>query len=243
MLGSIKYDSVPETIDEAVGERYRRLFGCPEDSHIPLLVAGSTHSGEDEAVLEAWKRIAKTGPTPRLVLVPRHPERLAKVEALARSYGSVVRRSALPDPGENSPNRDVADIVLGDTMGELAHMYSAADLVFIGGTLTDRGGQNFLEPCGMGKCTIVGPNLWNFQEPADLLIANDCLTVVADGSGLAAAVRDLLSDPDKAARLGMRAREVLLSKRGATERTVERLDALAKKVLQKMRRARYNETP
>lgn len=243
VLGSIKYDAVPDEIDDWTGRRYRRLFGCPANNGKSLIVAGSTHPGEDEAVLDAWKKASADGRRPRLVLVPRHPERLDRVEALAKTYGETIRRSALPepDPDGDAPNFFDADIVVGDTMGELAKMYAAADLVFVGGTLTTRGGQNFIEPCGLGKATIVGPNLWNFQEPADLLAANHCLRVVRNAAELAGAFDQYLDHPDQAAHMGERARALLLNERGATERIVERLGKLAGKILRRRHSRDYDE--
>ena len=245
VLGSVKYDAVPGMIDAQAGKRYRRLFGCPAKGGRPLVVAGSTHPGEDQAVLDAWSALPRDGERPRLVLVPRHPERLDKVEALARRHGRTARRSALaePDPDGTAPMPVEADVILGDTMGELAKIYGAADLVFVGGTLAKRGGQNIIEPCGLGKPTVVGPNLWNFSEPAELLAGGQCLFVVKDAAGLAAAFRDLLGDPDRAARAGRRARELLLRERGAAGRIAGRLAVLAARAMAAKRDRTRGEAP
>ncbi len=237
VLGSIKYDSVPDEVDDWAGKRYRRLFGCDNAANSILIVAGSTHPGEEQAVLEAWSTVKKADLPAKLLLVPRHPERLGQVEELARRYGGVVRRSALADPktDKEAPLPVEAEIILGDTMGELAKFYTAADLVFVGGTLTNRGGQNFIEPCGLGKPTVIGPNVWNFSEPAELLTANKCIRMVKDAEELKHVFPDLLTHRDEAKAMGKRARELLLQQRGAAERIVDRLDALASRILMKMR--------
>ncbi len=237
VLGSIKYDSIPEEVDVWAGRRYRRIFGCQPEGGRKIVVAGSTHPNEEKSVLDAWQTLTANAEKPRLVIVPRHPERLDKVEALAKSYGTVVRRSNLPEPeaGTDDVNQVDADIILGDTMGELAKIYTAADIVFVGGTLANRGGQNFMEPCGLGKATVVGPNLWNFAEPAELLRKNNCITVVKNKDELAAAFANLLQDSQKAADMGARAREVLVSQRGAVSRIITRLDAVAARILRQNR--------
>ena len=234
VFGSIKYDAIPEKIDADATRRYRRLFGCPAEGGRNLIVAGSTHPGEEEAVLEAWSSIAPRGERPRLLLTPRHPERMPVIEKLACRYGTVVKRSALPEPGyeDNAPMPVEADIILGDTMGELAKIYCAADIVFVGGTFTNRGGQNFMEPCGLGKPTVVGPNLWNFSEPAELLGAEQCLRIVPEAGDLGGVFREFYEHPDLAAEMGRRARELLLRQRGVAARIGKSLNVLAVNVLQ-----------
>lgn len=243
ILGSIKYDSIPDEVDVWAGRRYRRIFGCPPEGGRKILVAGSTHPNEEKFVLDAWQSLPAQGEKPRLVIVPRHPERLDKVEALTKHYGKVVRRSSLPEPeaGTDDVNDIDADIILGDTMGELAKIYTAADVVFVGGTLTNRGGQNFMEPCGLGKATVVGPNLWNFSEPAELLRGSNCIIVVKDKDELATALADLFGDAQKAADIGARAREVLLSQRGAVSRIIKRLDKIAARIMRQNRAKEFEE--
>ncbi|MCC8190411.1 MAG: 3-deoxy-D-manno-octulosonic acid transferase [Planctomycetes bacterium] len=232
VTGSIKYDAVPLAIDAGQGKYYRRLFGCGErflaEGGEALVVAGSTHPGEEAMVLSAVKT-NRTGTGPlRLVLAPRHPERLDAVEREAAAFGRVVRRSRLEEPlPTEERGRCDADIILVDTMGELSRLYAAADLVFVGGTLKPHGGQNFIEPCGLARPTVVGPHLWNFREPAALLGDAGLLRVVRDQQGLADALADLLAHPDRAAAMGERARELLLQQRGATDRMAERLQELA----------------
>lgn len=233
-LGSVKYDAVPGEIDPGIGKAYRRLFGCGEassaDGGSALVVAGSTHPTEEKSLLEARRRIAGTGARPpKMLLVPRHPERLNEVETLAKEYGTTIRRSALGGPGDERDG-NAADIIIGDTMGELAKFYAAADVAFVGGTLWRHGGQNFIEPCGLGVPTVVGPHLWNFREPAELLSACGGLRLIGDSEQLAGALGDMLANPAAAREMGARARRALLGQRGAARRMADRLAAMARRL-------------
>lgn len=233
VTGSVKYDAVPPELDDLVARHYRRLFGCGEEYHRDggnlLVVTGSTHPGEEVAVLEALRRAApEMIGAIRVVLTPRHPERLDEVEKEASRFGKVVRRSMLPEPTSDGPDWCGADIILVDTMGELSKLYAAADIVFIGGTLVRHGGQNFIEPCGLARPTIVGPNLWNFSEPAELLGKHDCLRIINGPEELAQSLAGMIANPREASAMGERARALLLKQRGAARRMADRINMLAK---------------
>lgn len=241
VTGSVKYDSVPEEVDERVGRYYRRLFGCGAAPFAQggdvVVVAGSIHPGEEIAVLEAWSRLRPPeGRKCRLVMAPRHPERLPAMARAAAAYGRVKRRSELPEPiSELEEDRAECDIVMVDVMGELSGIYNAADLVFVGGSLIPHGGQNFMEPCGLGKPTAVGPHVRNFIEPAELLTAEGCLRTVAGAEELGAWMQSVLDEPARAEESGRQARETLWRQRGATKRVVERLNLMAKTVMSRSR--------
>ncbi len=232
VTGSVKYDALPMELDTDMVDYYRRLFGGSGKRYAEggdfMVVGGSTHPGEEKTLLEAVRkaRMNRTGRTVT-VLTPRHPERLSEVEEMAKGFGKVIRRSKLAEP-EAAAAGEGPDIVLVDTMGELAKIYAAGDVVFVGGTLRPHGGQNFLEPCGLARPTLVGPNLWNFSEPAELLKKVNGLKVIESGEGLAGALEEILADPRAAERMGLRAREALLKERGATRKMADRLNALAK---------------
>ncbi len=237
VTGSVKYDAVPADIDVAVGRYYRRLFGCGERGYAEggelLVVGGSTHPTEEKTLLSALAEALPSGAArPRVVLAPRHPERLDEVEREASAFGTVVRRSALaePLPGVKWCG---ADIVLVDTMGELSKIYAAADIVYIGGTMIPHGGQNFIEPCGLAKPTVVGPNVWNFSEPAELLGGEECLKTVRDGDELAVWLSGVIANPGDGRAMGEHARRVLLKQRGAARRMADRLKVLARCITRK----------
>lgn len=222
VTGSVKYDTVCTEIDEEAVARYRRLFGFTAEHRVFL--AGSTHAGEDEAVLETFLGLRERFPFLRLVLVPRHPERFDAVAALVAATGRpFVRRSAL---ARDADRKVSPEIVLVDTMGELTALNGLADMVFVGGSLVPFGGHNVMDPAGLGRPVVVGPHTWNFREAVEALLEQSAAVEVPDARALAATIEGWLASPEAAAELGRRAREVVLDRRGATERTVALLAPL-----------------
>lgn len=189
----------------------------------PILVAGSTMAGEEEAVLDAFAG-AGGGERALLVLAPRHPERFADVERLLLQHRLVtVRRSALGTRG--APVTDAArlDALLLDTVGELAALYRLAAGSFIGGTLVPTGGHNPLEAARFGVPVAVGPAMENFRDMAERFDLGAAWQRVATAADLAAAWRGWLDDPAAAQALGARAAALLEANRGALARTLELL--------------------
>jgi 3-deoxy-D-manno-octulosonic-acid transferase len=188
----------------------------------PLVVAGSTVEGEEAAVLAAFREVRARVPSAWLLLAPRHPERFDLVPPLVREAGlRCVRRSVL-EPGMAS----ATDVVLLDTLGELATVYGLAEAVFVGGSLAAKGGHNILEPAVVGKPVIVGPHMENFREIAEVFRAEDALVEVADAGALARELGDLLTHPERRASLGARGRAAVERNRGAVARTVDALQGL-----------------
>ena len=219
VTGSMKFDSIPESQPPAVAESYRRRLALGADAFV--LLAGSTHDGEEAVVLDAFAEIRRADPGARVVLVPRHPERYDAVEALVRARGlEPVRLSTLGDDGPPPEHRGAA-VVLVDTMGELAGLYSVADLVFVGGSLTRRGGQNMMEPAGLGKPVVVGPNTWNFRDPMELLRMRGGVCEAHDAAAVRRELVSLHADAARRAALGERARSVCHESKGATQRMLD----------------------
>ncbi|MFW6107499.1 MAG: 3-deoxy-D-manno-octulosonic acid transferase [bacterium] len=188
----------------------------------PLLVAGCTWPGEDEAVLEVYRRLREGFPELRLLLAPRQAERFDAVERLVRAEGlACVRRTALQ--GGVAARSDA--VVLLDTVGELARVYALAMVVFVGGSLTPRGGHNTLEAASMGKPVLFGPHTDNFRDVNEELVAHGGARRVGDAAELEAAVRELLARPAEAQAMGQRGRQVVERHRGAARRTAEALEA------------------
>ncbi|MGE0707768.1 MAG: 3-deoxy-D-manno-octulosonic acid transferase [Planctomycetota bacterium] len=217
VTGSVKYDMLvaPEPVDPAA---VRADLGVATDDLV--LMGGSTHPSEEAALLEVYRELRHDFPRLRLVLVPRHTERTGEVEALARPFGPVVRRTTRQASGAREP-MPTGDVLLVDTVGELGRLYSAADLVFVGGSLIPHGGQNMLEPVLYGKPTLFGPHWDNFREPVERLLAARGAREVADRAELLGAARELLHDPAEAAAMGARGREAMIGAQGATARTME----------------------
>lgn len=213
VTGNLKHEPLPDPAGAA--DLWHRLLGLSAGQ--PVWIAGSTHRGEDEAVLEAHRRALAERPGLVLVMAPRHPERVGEVMALAtRSGFEPARRSSLP-----TRSRSVTPVIVLDTVGELAQLYSIADVVFVGGSLIALGGHNVLEPALRGKPVLFGPYTSNFREAASILLAAGGGQVVRDAGELATELCRLLADPQLRAWRGGAAREAAASRHGAARATLD----------------------
>ncbi len=212
VTGSMKFDQpLPEGLQKHAGELRRRL-----GEKRMLWIAASTHQGEEEQILEAFRQVRREHPDCLLMLVPRHPERFGRVAELCSRAGfRVVRRSS------GRPCDQDVDIFLGDTMGELMLFYAASDVAFVGGSLVPTGGHNMLEPAALGKPVIAGPHLFNFTEIAAAMERAGALCRVADGTGLAEVTSRLLSSPEERAGMGEAGRRLVQQNRGALQRVLD----------------------
>ena len=218
VTGSLKFDALELPPTPGHGrprDRVLRFFRLSPARAV--IVAGSTMRGEEAAVLRASARIKATMPSALVVLAPRQPERFAEAERIAREAGFVAtRRSDLPIDAEPR-----ADVVVLDTIGELAQLYQVATAVFVGGSLADHGGHNILEPAIFGKPIVFGPHMQNFKEIADAFVANDAAIQVRSEQELEEALLTLLTDPVRRARLGAAARALVEANRGAKDKTLD----------------------
>jgi len=218
VTGSLKFDSLdlpggPQAADRG-RNRVLRYFRVPPDR--PVIIAASTLKGEEEPVFEAFQRIRARVPETLLIIAPRKPERFDEVEQLARRCGwNVSRRSELPVDSE--PRHDV---VVLDTIGELAQLYQVATAVFVGGSLVDQGGHNIIEPAVFGKPIVFGPYMQNFAEIARAFVENDAALQIRTPRELEHALLGLLNDPVRRARLGAAARALVEANRGARGKTM-----------------------
>ena len=211
VTGNMKFDAPAPVRDADLEARLSTLAAGR-----PVLIAGSTMPGEEEAVLEAFGA-AGGGEAALLILAPRHPERWDGVADLAESSGHrLLRRSDLD--GGHSP-----DIVLLDSMGELAGLYAVCRGAFIGGTLVPTGGHNPLEPARFGVAISVGPSMHNFRAMAEQFGRAEAWEQVTDASGLAEVWTRWIADDEAARRLGGRAEALVERNRGALQRTLELL--------------------
>jgi 3-deoxy-D-manno-octulosonic-acid transferase len=221
VTGSLKFDALDSIPTPGRGrERVLRFFRM--SANRPVLVAGSTLKGEEEAIIRAFNRLRSRGSSALLVLAARHPERFGEVERLCRQEGlSTVRRTELPIDAEPR-----ADAVILDTIGELAEVYQIATVVFVGGSLVPAGGHNILEPAVFGKPIVFGPHMQNFSEIAEAFLANDAAVQVHSERELDLAIESLMGDPVRRARLGAAARALVDANRGAKGRTLEIIEQL-----------------
>lgn len=224
--GNLKYDRdvVEKGRLDSIAKNLDHLLRLSQGP--PLIVAGSTHEGEEPIVLGALRQIRRHPDLRqvRLLLAPRHPERFDEVATMVERSGfTVVRRSAaLPVEAEG------ADVILLDTIGELAAAYRFARVVFVGGTLVPKGGQSILEPALYAKPIVIGPHMENFAGIIEDFQRENAVVQLSAGleSELAGAFVDLLRDEGRGREVGERAQAILGKNRGAALRTVDRIAAL-----------------
>ncbi|HEX9821708.1 MAG TPA: 3-deoxy-D-manno-octulosonic acid transferase [Methylomirabilota bacterium] len=229
VTGNLKHEPLPDPA--GVADLWHRLLGLAPGQ--PVWIAGSTHRGEEEAVLDAHRQARAEHPGLALVLAPRHPERVGEVMGLVRSRGFLpVRRSELPQAASprssNGPPVERATlaplaptVIVLDTVGELAQLYSIGDVVFVGGSLVPLGGHNMLEPALRGKPVLFGPHTSNFREAAAIVLAGAGGQVVSDADELATELKRLLDDPARRALMGGAARAAAASRHGAARATLD----------------------
>ncbi len=211
VTGNLKYESPEPPRKPELEAALEKLAGGR-----PILLAGSTMAGEEDAVLDALREIGLGRAL--LVLAPRHPERWNEVAALLHSREiDFVRRTALPESGR-------PEVVLLDSLGDLAGLYRLAAAAFIGGTLVPTGGHNPLEAARFGVPVAVGPSMHNFREMAEAFDDASAWRRVAGVGELAAAWREWLDDPEAARAVGGRALRLVEENRGALARTLEMLE-------------------
>jgi 3-deoxy-D-manno-octulosonic-acid transferase len=219
-VGSIKYDPADVRLNPDLPLEVLRSFGIDGDS--PILFGGSTHRGEEEILGGIFQRLRADFPAFRLIIAPRHVERAGEIRAALERLGlNVALRS---EAGGNSS--EPPDCLLLDTTGELQHWYAVATIVFVGKSLTARGGQNPVEPIFAGKPVLFGPHMENFSALAQALVANQAAVQVRDPNSLQQQIAWLLRDREAALRLVANAQAVLARHAGATERTAERVMSL-----------------
>jgi len=220
VAGNLKFDVRAAEKSEAT--RLLKVLG----GDLRLIVAGSTLEGEEAALLEAWLLLLEADPQLALVLAPRHPERFSAISDLLDKSGfSWVKRSDWRAAEDALRPLNPGQIVLLDTIGELASVYSLASVAFVGGSLIPAGGHNPLEPAQFGLPIVMGPHYFNFRAITDELLAHQALRI-STNEELAGVLIGLLEDSAAAKAMGDRARQVFASQAGATNRSVEALKEL-----------------
>ncbi|MDI3324632.1 lipid IV(A) 3-deoxy-D-manno-octulosonic acid transferase [Pontibacterium granulatum] len=216
VTGSVKFDiSVPESAKkEAAG--LRKQWGIER----PVIVAGSTHEGEESMLLDLYARLLDKIPDLLMVLVPRHPERFDGVNTLTSKRGFKVTRRSGGDPNAET------QIYVGDTMGDLLMLYASADLAFVGGSLVERGGHNPLEPAALAKPVIMGEYVFNFAVICEALKEAGGLVLVGSLDELEQHSLSVLKDPQRAAQLGTAAAAFVKENQGALERLYQQVESI-----------------
>lgn len=208
VTGNLKFDADPSAGSESLAAQFRRGFGSRA-----VLLAASTREGEEELLLDALEQNALGDAI--LVIVPRHPQRFDTVARLLAARGlKFIRRSA------NTPLDADCDIVLGDSMGEMAAYYRACDAAFVGGSLLAYGGQNLIEACAAGVPVLIGPYTYNFAQAAENAVAAGAALRVNGAEEAIRLARSILQDAGLRERMGKAGVAFCAAHRGATERTL-----------------------
>jgi 3-deoxy-D-manno-octulosonic-acid transferase len=221
VAGNLKFDV--HTAEESDATLLLRTLA----GSLRLFVAGSTLEGEEAAVLDAWPRLLSADPQLVLILAPRHPERFgAAAELLEKSGVQWVRRSDWPaKPAYSLEPLRPGSAVLLDSIGELASVYSLATLAFVGGSVVPSGGHNPLEPAQFGVPVVMGPHYANFRTITEDLRTHDAIRIAAKQE-LAAALIEMIQNPEQADAMGARGKEVFDRQAGATDRCMAALRVL-----------------
>ncbi len=212
VTGNLKHEPLSDSA--GASDLWHRLLGLGAGQ--PVWIAGSTHRGEEDAILDAHRTARQACQDLVLVIAPRHPERVPEVMQLIQRRGEIaIRRSELPRERNNNA------IIVLDTVGELAQLYSVADVVFVGGSLVPAGGHNMLEASLKRKPVLFGPHTNNFRDSASLLVAGGGGLMVGDAGELGTELQRLLADADLRSKLGNAGYESAASRHGAVQGTLD----------------------
>ena len=225
VTGNTKFDAALGEIPVAAQQEMRGLFDISESEQV--LVAGSTHPGENEVVLEAYEKLLKRFPDLILIIVPRHVEKTPQILSLMRDRG--IESPFLRSSADNGERRNGRRVVVVDRTGELFRIFSLATVVFVGGSLVPRGGQNILEPAAWGKVVLFGPSMEDFREARDILTKCGAGIEVRGAEELAQRAEALLADTGRADDLGNAGRKAVLAHKGSAGRNADLLATLIRR--------------
>jgi 3-deoxy-D-manno-octulosonic-acid transferase len=215
--GNLKFDLLPDAAQAAAGAEFKRLLGGR-----PVLLWASTREGEEAALLDALG--PNVGKGHLLVIVPRHPRRFDEVAGLVRRRGYALARCSARAALESDAAG--ADVLLGDTMGEMAFYYALADVVVMGGSVLPFGSQNLIEPLAQGVPVVLGPSDYNFSEAARAALGAGAAMRAAHAAGVIEAALSLIADQPRRKRMGEAGMALCTAHRGATGRQLEVISAL-----------------
>ena len=220
VTGNTKYDQNYSQVTTEEKKALRQELGLLEN--VPVLIAGSTHRGEEEILLEVLRQIQGRYPLVKMILAPRDVPRSGGIVELVRRAGVVAELRSKMSSLTAEQRAEVRVVVL-DSIGELGRFYSLADLVFVGGSLVSHGGHNILEPAAQGKPILVGPHMFNFRDTYALFSKRNACVTVLDGQELAQKTLELLQNKHTAEQMGREAAQIVAENQGAAVRTVEHL--------------------
>ena len=232
VTGSVKFDGahLDRNTDRTI--EFRKLTNITDGDAI--FMAGSTQEGEDATVIEAFKLASQSYPNLRLIIAPRHPNRASQIASLVKAASlEPAFRSKL-----NAP-LDSKQVLIVDTIGELSDWWGVADIAFVGGSLGDRGGQNMIEPAAKGCAICFGPNTRNFKQVVELFLKHEIATVVRNENEISDLIVQTLNSSGQTANKREKARQLIISQQGATDKTV----AIISSILKSTPSARRDQKP
>jgi len=215
ITGNMKFDTKIHLNKESIDYREKIRLNAQDK----LFIAGSTHSGEDEIVLGAYKELLKEFGQLKLLIAPRHPQRSGTIAKIVSRFG--FRSVFVSSSPLECPTCITNPVFILDVLGQLVNFYSIADIVFVGGSLIKKGGQNILEPAVLEKPVLFGPYMFNFRDIADLFLSNKAAIMVTSQEELISNIVYLLNNPTQATEMGKRAARLILQNQGATRRNAE----------------------
>jgi 3-deoxy-D-manno-octulosonic-acid transferase len=214
VTGNMKFDIKDSTDLKIDYTDYRKILGL--SSKEKLLVAGSTHPGEEKMIIEVYAKLKKKFSFLNLLIAPRHPERSLEIEKLAKEFGfNPIRISQI----SSILNTHYSLLIL-DTLGQLMNYYALADIVFVGGSLVKIGGHNILEPALFKKPIIFGPYMFNFKDISEEFLRENAGIMVDNSEELYNKIEELLREPKKAVFLGENAYNLIQKNKGITEKNL-----------------------
>jgi len=224
VTGNMKFDSsMPQTLADGNATILASILNLGEGHQ--LLVAGSTHPGEEEIIISAYSGIRKRFSGLKLLIAPRHIERTPEIERIVMANGFVgLRVSELIRLGQASKNSRSNEIFILDTIGQLKDCYSLAELVFVGGSLVKKGGQNIIEPAALAKPVLFGPHTFNFRNITKLLLKEEAAVMIRDKVSFEDSCLRLLESSSLRSKIGIKAKEIVEMNRGASDSTMEAID-------------------
>ncbi len=218
VTGNLKYDIPYRQVSDDERLALRRQYGVPVDALV--VVAGSTHQGEEEAVVAAYRALLGEGAPLFLVLVPRHPERAESVAGILERIQCAYRRHSAGN-SEGLTGLSIGDVLLMDAVGQLMNLYALADIAFVGGSLVPTGGHNLLEPASVGIPTVFGPHTENFREIAGLVLHYGAGIQIEGAEQLIDTWRTLVTSVELRQVLGQNGLKLMRDKSGATQQHMD----------------------
>ncbi|MBO6038442.1 MAG: 3-deoxy-D-manno-octulosonic acid transferase [Acidaminococcaceae bacterium] len=226
VTGNTKFDQTYAEVSPEDLATYKTELGLGEDAY-PVIVAGSTHRTEEEAVLTSFTAVRKEYPRARLIIAPRKLNRIEEIKKVNAKFGYEMGfRSKLK---EMEGPRPEFPVLLLDTIGELGRIYAVGDIVFVGGSLVRYGGHNVLEPAAHAKPILVGPSMEDFKDSYSLLSKAGACRMISDADGLAEAFLEIAGDDALRKNMGDASIQIIRENRGAALKTIHYLTDLLEK--------------